>query len=48
MGVRDDDIKELAVLKGAVENTNEAFVTIDQKQKVLFFNKAAEDRKSVV
>ncbi len=42
MGVRDDDIKELAVLKGAVENTNEAFVTIDQKQKVLFFNKAAE------
>ena len=39
---RDDDIKELAVLKGAVENTNEAFVTINQKQKVLFFNKAAE------
>jgi two-component system sensor kinase FixL len=39
---RDNDIKELAVLKGAVENTNEAFVTIDQEQKVLFFNKAAE------
>lgn len=39
---RDDDINELAVLKGAVENTNEAFVTIDQNQKVLFFNKAAE------
>lgn len=39
---RDNDIKELAVLKGAVENTNEAFVTIDQRQKVLFFNKAAE------
>ena len=39
---RDHDIKELAVLKGAVENTNEAFVTIDRKQKVLFFNKAAE------
>jgi two-component system sensor kinase FixL len=39
---RDDDTKELAVLKGAVENTNEAFVTIDQSQKVLFFNKAAE------
>jgi len=39
---RDDDINELAVLKGAVENTNEAFVTIDRKQKVLFFNKAAE------
>jgi PAS domain S-box-containing protein len=39
---RDNDIKELAVLKGAVENTNEAFVTIDQRQRVLFFNKAAE------
>ena len=39
---RVDNIKELAVLKGAVENTNEAFVTIDQNQKVLFFNKAAE------
>jgi len=37
-----DDIDELAVLKGAVENTNEAFVTIDRNQKVLFFNKAAE------
>ncbi len=39
---RVDNIKELAVLKGAVENTNEAFVTIDREQKVLFFNKAAE------
>jgi len=39
---RDNDIQELAVLKGAVENTNEAFVTIDQKRKVLFFNRAAE------
>ena len=39
---RDDDINELAVLKGAVENTNEAFVTINREQKVLFFNKAAE------
>jgi PAS domain S-box-containing protein len=39
---RDDDIAALAVLKGAVENTNEAFVTIDREQKVLFFNKAAE------
>ncbi|NTV31766.1 MAG: PAS domain S-box protein, partial [Deltaproteobacteria bacterium] len=28
--------------KGAVENTNEAFVTIDRNQEVLFFNKAAE------
>ena len=39
---RDHDIKELGVLKGAVENTNEAFVTIDRNQEVLFFNKAAE------
>jgi PAS domain S-box-containing protein len=39
---RVDDIKELALLKGAVENTNEAFVTIDRNQKVVFFNKAAE------
>lgn len=39
---KSNDIEELAVLKGAVENTNEAFVTIDQNQKVLFFNKAAE------
>jgi PAS domain S-box-containing protein len=39
---KDNDTDELAVLKGAVENTNEAFVTIDREQKVLFFNKAAE------
>ncbi|MGE5838396.1 MAG: two-component system sensor histidine kinase NtrB [Deltaproteobacteria bacterium] len=39
---RHDDIQDLAVLRGAVENTNEAFVTIDRNQKVLFFNKAAE------
>ena len=39
---RDKHIDELTVLKGAVENTNEAFVTIDRDQKVLFFNKAAE------
>ncbi|MBW2608938.1 MAG: PAS domain S-box protein [Deltaproteobacteria bacterium] len=33
---------DLELLKGAVENTNEAFVTIDKNHKVLFFNKAAE------
>ncbi len=33
---------ELAILQGAVENTNEAFVTIDQDHKVIFFNRAAE------
>jgi two-component system sensor kinase FixL len=37
-----EETKELVVLQGAVENTNEAFVTIDQNHKVLFFNKAAE------
>ena len=35
-------IHELTILQGAVENTNEAFVTIDQDHKVIFFNKAAE------
>lgn len=34
--------KELSVLKAALENTNEAFVTIDENHKVLFFNRAAE------
>jgi len=33
---------ELAILKGAVENANEAFVTIDEKHRVIFFNRAAE------
>ena len=34
--------RELSILKSAVENTNEAFVTIDERHKVIFFNKAAE------
>ena len=34
--------KEIEIIKGAVENTNEAFVTIDRNHKVLFFNRAAE------
>lgn len=34
--------RELSILKSAVENTNEAFVTIDENHKVIFFNKAAE------
>lgn len=37
-----DENKALAILRSAVENTNEAFVTIDKNHKVLFFNKAAE------
>lgn len=39
---RYDESKELSILRGAVENTNEAFVTIDENHRVLFFNKAAE------
>jgi len=34
--------EELASLRSAVENTNEAFVTIDENHRVIFFNKAAE------
>jgi PAS domain S-box-containing protein len=37
-----EERKHIAILEGAVENTNEAFVTIDQNHKVLHFNKAAE------
>lgn len=39
---RPDNDKHLEILKNAVENTNEAFVTIDQESRVVFFNKAAE------
>jgi len=42
MNDRLDKNKEVAILKGAVENTNEAFVTIDQNHRVIFFNEAAE------
>ena len=38
----DDEAQELTILKGAVENANEAFVTIDEYHRVLFFNQAAE------
>lgn len=34
--------KKFLILKSAVENTNEAFVTIDENSTVIFFNKAAE------
>lgn len=37
-----DGNKEVTIIKSAVENTNEAFVTIDRNHKVLFFNRAAE------
>ena len=42
-GEREDEERVLVILKHAVENTNEAFVTIDENHKVLFFNKAAEE-----
>ena len=41
-GNRGKKKQELVILKHAVENTNEAFVTIDEDHKVLFFNRAAE------
>lgn len=34
--------KALSILEVAVENTNDAFVTIDENHKVIFFNRAAE------
>ena len=36
------DSRELAILQGAVENTNEAFVTIGENHRVIFYNQAAE------
>ena len=45
--------KQFIILKNAVENTNEAFVTIDESSTVIFFNRAAErmfgyDRTEIV
>lgn len=40
--VFDSQDNHFEVLRGAVENTNEAFVTIDQRSQVVLFNKAAE------
>jgi len=42
MDDRQDGKELIEIIKSAVENTNEAFVTIDQNHKVLFFNRAAE------
>ena len=52
-GILEDENQGLVILKHAIENTNEAFVTIDENHKVLFFNKAAEkifgyNRKDVI
>jgi two-component system sensor kinase FixL len=38
----ENESRRIAVLEKAVENTNEAFVTIDIHHRVVFFNKAAE------
>jgi len=38
----ESENRELMILKHAIENTNEAFVTIDEDHTVLFFNKTAE------
>ncbi|MEW6501969.1 MAG: ATP-binding protein [Thermodesulfobacteriota bacterium] len=40
--VFENQAMHFEVLRGAVENTNEAFVTIDQNSRVVLFNKAAE------
>lgn len=40
--MRESGIEESVVLKGAVENASEAFITIDQDHTVVFFNRAAE------
>jgi two-component system sensor kinase FixL len=37
-----DSDRELIILQGAIENTNEGFVTIDENHRVIVFNKAAE------
>jgi PAS domain S-box-containing protein len=42
MADRHQDDKEVALLQSAVENTNDAFVTIDENHQVHLFNKAAE------
>jgi two-component system sensor kinase FixL len=42
-GGHEDEGQVLDILKHAVENTNEAFVTIDENHRVIFFNRAAEE-----
>lgn len=39
---RDNENQELLILKHAVDDANEAFVTIDENHEVLIFNAAAE------
>jgi PAS domain S-box-containing protein len=42
MDACSEERRHITVLESAVENTNEAFVTIDEDHQVIFFNKAAE------
>jgi two-component system sensor kinase FixL len=37
-----ETLQEWTILRGAIENTNEGFVTIDKDHRVIIFNKAAE------
>ncbi|HMK66622.1 MAG TPA: PAS domain S-box protein, partial [Thermodesulfobacteriota bacterium] len=37
-----ETLQEWTIFRGAIENTNEGFVTIDKNHQVIIFNKAAE------
>lgn len=41
-GTSPNEMFELAILKAAVENTNEAFVTINEEHRIVLFNQTAE------
>ncbi len=43
MSILFNEIDELSILRSAVENTNEAFITINGDHTVLFVNRAAEN-----
>lgn len=48
MDERYTDNQELAILKGAVENTHEAFVTIDEHHRVHFYNQGLPICKRII
>jgi len=41
-GAAEETSRELEILRGAVDNTKEGFVTIDSRHRIVFFNKTAE------
>jgi PAS domain S-box-containing protein len=41
-GIPPESDREWVILRGAIENTNDGFVTIDGNHEVIIFNKAAE------